>query len=401
MAITYTSTLTDSIAALYEKDFLEEKRKTSVWAQDGLVNWKFALGGENLRGSSIQIPMIAEMALATTALTETSDVTPVALADYACTVSFYEYGNVAQTTRMLDLESYPDLGKMAAFAVAQNHAKSIDSIVRTAAIGGTWVAYVSGVGTRTGLDTTNDLLTFADLMLLKGLIADASITGFGNDHALLVHPLVIAGLAGDTSFLAADAYKAGSPIMFNGEIGKCAGFKFISHEYGKLYLSGGSTAQAATTTSEAITAGDTTVCLTASANIVAGDYITVGTLEATSAEQVLVTGYSSGSTATVIGRGNSATNFGFKYAHDSGVAATESANAAGIVVVGRNSLFGAYAKDIGRDGRVRIEWAKTNIPERFLNHSWYWIGGVGRNEHALLRFECAVPGGILGNNMLA
>jgi N4-gp56 family major capsid protein len=399
MAITYTSTLTDSIATLYEKDYLEECRKTSVWAQDGLVNWKYALGGENLRGSSIQIPMIAEMALATTALTETSDVTPVALADYACTVSFYEYGNVAQTTRMLDIENYADMGKMAAFAVAQNKAKSIDSLVRTAAIGGTWVSYVSGVGTRTGLDTTNDLLTFADLMLLKGLIADASITGFGNDHALLVHPLVLAGIASDSNFLTAEAYK-GNGTVFNGEVGKMAGFRFISHEYGKLYLSGGSTAQAATTTSAAITAGDTTVTLTASANIVAGDYITIGTLEDSGAEQVMVTGYSSGSTATIMGRGNSATNFGCKYAHASGAAVTEAANAAGIVVAGRNSLFGAYARDIGKDGRVRIEWAKTNIPERFLNHSWYWIGGVGRNEHALLRFECAVPGGIIGNNML-
>lgn len=399
MAITYTSTLTDSVATLYEKDYLEECRKTSVWAQDGLVNWKYALGGENLRGSSIQIPMIAEMALATTALTETSDVTPVALADYACTVSFYEYGNVAQTTRMLDIENYADMGKMAAFAVAQNKAKSIDSLVRTAAIGGTWVSYVSGVGTRTGLDTTNDLLTFADLMLLKGLMADASITGFGNDHALLVHPLVLAGVASDSNFLTAEAYK-GNGTVFNGEVGKMAGFRFISHEYGKLYLSGGSTAQAATKTSAAITAGDTTVTLTDSTGITAGDYITIGTLEDSGAEQVMVTGYSSGSTATIMGRGNSATSFGCKYAHASGAAVTEAANAAGIVVAGRNSLFGAYARDIGKDGRVRIEWAKTNIPERFLNHSWYWIGGVGRNEHALLRFECAVPGGIIGNNML-
>jgi hypothetical protein len=53
MAITLTSTMDASVAALYEKDYLEQKRKTSVWAQDGLVNWKYQLGGANLRGSSI------------------------------------------------------------------------------------------------------------------------------------------------------------------------------------------------------------------------------------------------------------------------------------------------------------------------------------------------------------
>ncbi|MFA6315754.1 MAG: N4-gp56 family major capsid protein [Candidatus Paceibacterota bacterium] len=397
MAITITSTLGDSVAALYEKDFLEEKRKTSVWAQQGLVNWKYALGGANLKGSSINIPMIAEMAIATTALTETSDVTPVALEDYVCTVSFAEYGNVVQTTRMLDIENYADVGKQAAYAVGQNQSKSLDILVRDAAVGGTWVAYPIGVGTRTGLDTTNDLMTFADTMFWRGLIADSSIQGFGNDLAIIVHPAVLAGVASDSNFLTAKAYMDASAV-FNGEVGKLGGFRFVSHEYGKLYLGGGSTDQAATTTSAAITAGATTVTLTDSTGIVAGEFLTVGTLEAATVEQVMVTGYSSGSTATIMGRGNSATNFGFKFAHDSGVAANAAPNVAGCVVAGRNSLFGAYAKDLGKDGQLSVEWAKTNIPQRFLNHSWYGIWGFGRNEHALLRIECAVPGGILGNN---
>jgi N4-gp56 family major capsid protein len=406
MTITLTSTLGDSVAALYEKDFLEEKRKTSVWAQQGLVNWKYALGGANLKGSSINIPMMAEMAIATTALTETSDVIPIALDDYVCTVSFAEYGNVVQTTRMLDIENYADVGKQAAYAVGQNQAKSIDMIVRAAAIGGTWVTYPVGVGARTDLDTTNDLFTFSDAMYVKGLVADASIQGFGNDLAVIVHPSVLAGVASDSNFLTATSY-LDKDTVFNGEVGKLAGFRFIAHEYGKLYLGGGSTtpspsgtAVAATTTSVAISAGDTTVTLTASSNLTAGDYITVGTLEAAATEQVMITGYSSGSTATIMGRGNSATNFGFKNAHDSGVAVIKAANVGAMVIAGRNSLYGAYAKDLGKDGRLSVEWASTNIPQRFLNHSWYWIGGVGRNEHSLLRVEVAVPGGILGNNGL-
>jgi N4-gp56 family major capsid protein len=398
MAITLTSTLGDSVAALYEKDFLEEKRKTSVWAQQGLVNWKYALGGANLKGSSINIPMIAEMAIATTALTESSDVTPVVLDDYVCTVSFYEYGNVVQTTRMLSIENYADVGKQAAFAVAQNHTKSLDMLVRTAAIGGTWVTYPISVGARTALDDTNDLMTFADTMYWRGLIADSSIQGFGNDLAIIVHPSVLAGVASDTNFLTAKAYLDSSAV-FNGEVGKLGGFRFISHEYGKLYLSGGTTTHAETTLSAAAAAGATTCEITTSTGLTAGEYITVGTLEDAGSEQVMLTSWSS-STATFVGRGNSATNFGFKYAHASGAAVTQAPNVGGCVVVGRNSLFGAYAKDLGKDGRVAVEWAKTNIPERFLNHSWYGIWGFGRNEHALLRIECAVPGGILGNNGL-
>ena len=74
-------------------------------------------------------------------------------------------------------------GKMAAFAVAQNQARSIDKLVRNAAIGGTWVSYVSGVGARTGLDTTNDLLTFADAMLAQGILR-ARAHRFSNDELI-------------------------------------------------------------------------------------------------------------------------------------------------------------------------------------------------------------------------
>lgn len=395
MAITLTSTMDASVAALYEKDFLEQKRKTSVWAQDGLVNWKYALGGQNLKGSSIQIPMVEEMALATTALTESSDVTPVAMSDRYLTLSFYEYGNVVQQTRMLTLENYADQGKMAAYAVGQNQAKSIDKLIRDAAVGGTWVTYALTVGARTDLDSTNDVMVFADIMAARGLIQNASVPEFDDGFVSIANPLVIAGIAGDTAFTAMSQYSKPENLL-KGEVGKWGGLRFISHEYGKLYLGGGATTAAATTVTEPLSAGDTTATTTTT-NLAVGGYITIGTLEAANTEQVLCTAIGTG-TITFVGEGNTATNFGCKYAHADNAVLNYATNVGGVVLLGRNSLFGAYAKDIGKDGRLSVEWAKTNIPERFLNHSWYWIGGFARNEHALLRLEVAVPGGILGEN---
>jgi N4-gp56 family major capsid protein len=383
-----------SVAALYEKDFLEQKRKTSVWAQDGLVNWKFGLGGVNLKGSSIQIPMIEEMDIATTALTESSDVTPVALSDRYITLSFYEYGNVVQHTRMLTLENYADQGKMAAFAVAQNQAKSQDRLVRNAAVGGTWVAYAIGCGTRTDLDATNDIMVFADLYTAVAQAKNASVPEFDGGFVAIANPMVLAGLASDTAWQAMSEYSR-PEAMLNGEIGKWAGVRFISHEYGKLYLGGGAST-VATTLDAAVSAGDTT-CTITTTSFAANKYVTIGTLEAANTEQVFCTAVGTGS-ITFRGEGNTATNFGCRYAHDSGAAITYAANAGAVLLVGRNSLFGAYAKDIGKDGNLSVEWAQTNIPKRFLNHSWYWIGGFARNEHALLRLEVACPEGVLGDN---
>jgi N4-gp56 family major capsid protein len=395
MAITLTSTMDASVAALYEKDYLEQKRKTSVWAQDGLVNWKYQLGGANLRGSSIIVPMIEEMALATTALTESSDVTPVALSDRSITLNFYEYGNVVQHTRMLTLENYADQGKMAAFAVGQNQSRSIDKLVRDAAVGGTNATYAVGVGARTDLDSTNDIMVFADLMAAKGLFQNFSVPEFDDGYVCIANPLVIAGLSADSAFQTMSQYSKPENLL-KGEVGRWGGFRFISHEYGKLYLGGGATTAAATTITAAIAAGDTTATTTTT-NLAVGGYITIGTLEAADTEQVLCTAIAAG-TIPFRGEGNTATNFGARFAHANGATLNYATNVGGVVMVGANSLFGAYASEIGKAGRFEVEWAQTNIPKRFLNHSWYWIGGFARNEHALLRLEVAVPGGILGEN---
>lgn len=398
MAITLTSTLDASVATLYEKDFLSQKRKTQVWAQQPLVNWLRPLQGGVHSGSSVQIPMIEEMALATTALTESSDVTPVALSDRYITLTPYEQGNVVQTTKMLDLEAYTDVGKMAAIAIGQNQARSIDRLVRDAAVGGTWVFYVVGATTRTDLDTTNDLLTFSDLMVGVAHAKNASVPEFDGGFVAIANPLVIAGLAADSAWLNVQYNQLGGTGILNGEVGKLAGVRFVSHEYGKLYLGGGAAlnSHSATTITEPLSAGDTTATTTTT-NLQVGGYVTIGTLEAANTEQVMVTAIGTG-TIAFRGEGNTATNFGCKYAHADNSALTYAANAAGIVLIGANSLYGAYASDPGKDGNITVEWAKTNIPNRFMNHSWYWIGGFARNEHSLLRIECAALGGILGDN---
>ena len=54
-------------------------------------------------GSSVIFTKISDLAVATTALTETTDVTAVAMADSQVTVTLLEYGNAVITTAKLQL----------------------------------------------------------------------------------------------------------------------------------------------------------------------------------------------------------------------------------------------------------------------------------------------------------
>lgn len=395
MAITSTSVLADSVQPLYDADFLLEMRKTRVWSQ--FPWWKKALGGRGLRGSSLNFIIIQEMAAATTALAEGSDVTPVALSDIPVQVTIAEYGNVVQSTELLDVESYPDEGQMAAQAVGQNAAKSMDRLVRAAAIGGSWVYYPNNNTARTGLDATNDLITFARLNQMVSWARNRAIPGFGNHFAVVLNPLAMVDVMGDSVWQAAHEYSGTeTKAIFDAEVGYLSGLHFISHEYGKIYLSGGTLAQA-TTLSAAVAAGATTCSVADATGLAANDWVTLGTLESSSAEQVQITAIS-GTDLTIRGIGNTDTNFGCKYAHASGAAVTEAANVAGVVLIGPRSIPALYASAIGREPRASVEWASTNIPHRFLNHAWYWIGGFGRVEKHVLRGEFAVSGYMLGDN---
>ena len=58
------------------------------------------------RGSGVTFTIYADLSQATSALTETSDVTAVALSDSTVTVSLVEYGNAVVTTAALRGQSF-------------------------------------------------------------------------------------------------------------------------------------------------------------------------------------------------------------------------------------------------------------------------------------------------------
>ena len=406
MAVTHSGLLTNSVKTAYDKEYLYNLMMGRVWFD--FVDWQDPVGGQ-LRGATVTQPVLEELAAISAALSETADPDPVALTDDAVSMTIYEYGNVVQLTRFLKTVAFTSTERAAAKAVGQNQAKSLDLIIRNTAVGGTLVLYPGAVTARTDLDASNDKFSYEMATQLVAMAVTMGIPPFEDgSYAAIVHPLLIKDVQNLTEWKDVGKYSdpkliyTGRPgqiyggARFKGEAGALGGLRLVSHRLGKIFLGGGTAAQAATTTTGAVAAGATVVPVTAATGFAAGNWLTLDKGTAVE-EQVLILSIDT-LNLTVRGAGNKFSNFGLKYAHDSGATVVEADNVAAIPVFGPESIRGRFASEVGKNGEVRIKEKDTNIPGRFINHSWYGIWGFSRMEKYLLRGEVAVTGGMYGDN---
>lgn len=405
MATTTTSGMTSTVVTAYDKEYLANFRKAQVFFD--LVDWREPAGDSN-PGLTFSQPVIEKMALATTALTEGADATPVALVDSAISLTITEYGNAIATTHKLKVGSFTSVLREAAEALGQNQGNSLDYVIRAAMIGGTLVKYAGAATTRLTLDIAADLPTFAWISELVATASSIGVPPFDDgSYVSVIHPSVVPDLMrlaewkavaeySDPKFM----YTGKSGLMgarFKNEIGMLAGLRFIVHPYGKLYLGAGTAKQAATDTNLSSAAGDTEFDATDATGIVVGDYIAVGVADALDQEMVQVTAVATHN-LTIRGMGNAIDNWGLKYAHADAKAVVEAPNVAAIPVFGPKSIQGRFAQDPGKMGRASVDFAATAIPKRLLYHSWYWMGGFALVDKYMVRGECAVTAGIIGDN---
>ena len=89
-------------------------------------------------GSSVVFSIYSDLSTATGTLTETSDVSSIALGNPSqVTVTLNEYGSAVTTTKKLNLTSFNDVDSALADIIAYNAADSIDSVVASVLNGST------------------------------------------------------------------------------------------------------------------------------------------------------------------------------------------------------------------------------------------------------------------------
>ena len=139
-------------------------------------------------GAAVQFNIYNDLSQATSALTETSDVTAVALGDSTVSVTLAEYGNAVTTTAKLRGTSFLNVDADAANIIGYNMANSLDNIVHGILVAGSNVLY-GGDATATGELAATDIITSNLLRQTVANLRSASAPAFdGNVYIGFIHP---------------------------------------------------------------------------------------------------------------------------------------------------------------------------------------------------------------------
>lgn len=247
-------------------------------------------------GATIKFTIFNDLAAASTALSETVDITPVTLDDSQITVSLLEYGNAVQTSARLRSVAFMQVNPIIANVLGFNAGISIDTVARnTAQLGQnyafptlgvskntTFAAAVDSTGSqiRTNLGTGNTL-TPAQVLRQVAALRGANVPTFNGLYKAFIHPDVsydFRQTTGTNNWADPHAYSDPSGI-WNGVVGVFGGAQFMETPRAPLFANAGATgttATAATTSISSIAATTSGNVTTVTATLAADPSIAVG-----------------------------------------------------------------------------------------------------------------------------
>jgi len=150
-------------------------------------------------GSSVVFSIYSDLAQATSTLTESTDVSSIALGNPTqVPVTLQEYGSAVTTTKKLNLTSFNDVDAALADIIAYNAADSIDSVVASVLTSGSNAIY-AGTATNTAGITATQLMTVSDIrQAVTELRTNKALPRIGELYAAYLHPRQTADLRAET-----------------------------------------------------------------------------------------------------------------------------------------------------------------------------------------------------------
>ena len=188
-------------------------------------------------GNVVVLQKYADLANATTALTEATDIDGVTIGTpTSVTITMQEFGNATTNTRALQLFSLNAVDPDIVTLMARNQADSIDALAMTALRGGTNVIY-SGDATATNEIVAADTLSTPNVAKAVAKLRGNKASGKrGSEFWAGVHPDVAHDLMLESSaagWVVPNAYGISQDRIWAGEIGRYKGAYFV--ESPRLY----------------------------------------------------------------------------------------------------------------------------------------------------------------------
>jgi len=194
-----------------------------------------------IKGTNLlRFPAIAQLAAATTALTEGTAPTANTLAIVVDTATATQIGATIEITDLAVLQSPHELFAVAADIISDNAAKTRDVLVREILGAGTSVKYVTQTA-RSAIATSN-IITGAQVKRMESLLEANDVRKFSDGFfRSIIHPHAVYDLQTDTAnggWMDVWKYTNNAPLLAN-ELGRFAGVRFMLSTNAKVFSTAG------------------------------------------------------------------------------------------------------------------------------------------------------------------
>ena len=195
---------------------------------------------QSMPGSSVIFTIFADLAAATSTLSETADLTPETMSDSQVTVTLAEYGNTINTTAKLRGTAFLDVDAAAANLIGYNAGISIDTVVQGVLSAGTNVAYGGGGSSDPSSRVTvqaEDIIEANDIRKQTAALRAANVATFNGYYMGYIHPDVSYDLRRETGNASWNAphVNVDTENIYNGEIGTFESVRFIETPRAKVF----------------------------------------------------------------------------------------------------------------------------------------------------------------------
>jgi N4-gp56 family major capsid protein len=388
-SLTTTSSISNLVQAAYDQYVRMALR--SIPVMRSLADVKPVQ--QAMPGSSVVFSIYSDLAQATSTLTESTDVSSIALGNPSqVTVTLNEYGSAVSTTKKLNLTSFNDVDSALADIIAYNAADSIDNVVGQVLCAGSNVIFANGpTGTTPTSSATvlsDDTITVADIRnAVVSLRTNKALPRIGELYAAYLHPRQSADLRAETGsggFQELTKYVERTPFTA-GAVGVIEGAFVVEtpRVLNGLALSSG-IAQTVSITNVALTSNVATITTASAHGLGVGQIVAVAAVTATTVN----------STAATITAVPSSTTFSYAKTASNVASAADTGtvtftNNYRAIIAGREALAEAQAADIST-----VIGPEIDALRRFRTIGWYYFGGFNRlREAALFRIESAATNG--------
>ncbi|MGB9903471.1 MAG: N4-gp56 family major capsid protein [Desulfotomaculales bacterium] len=189
-------------------------------------------------GATINFRRFESLPVITTPLTEGQPPSGSNLTITQITATVAGYGDYVVLSDLLDMAGIDPVATETVEAQGEQAAVSLDTIVRNVVAAGTNVLYA--VGSARNQITSDAVITSLLVRKARKIMARNNVKpAANNDYIAFIHPDAAFDLMGDSAWVNANQY-AGSTQIFNGELGKLHGIRFIETTLAPIWTGAGS-----------------------------------------------------------------------------------------------------------------------------------------------------------------